>query len=307
MKRLCVFILSMVLPVIMWAKAYNPDNLPVVLNPATPVYTCNPDNVLSAAVVDSLNRMLYSLEKAKGVKTLVIVVEDIDGDDAYQFSIGVGNKYGVGSKQNTGLIVTLSTEDRCYYILTGEGLEKHLPDAICKRVENRVMVPLLKQGDWDGAMIATVAALKGILEGDEELVKEFNGKEDDEALKFFGLFLLLTVGGFTLFAKLLSWQAKKCPHCGKHKLKAMSSTTHTGKDGLRHITTILLCENCGKQVKREKTERQSDNDGIGGGAPFIGGMPLGGGRRSSGGFGGGGGFGSFGGGSFGGGGAGGRF
>ena len=305
MRNFCTFLLLLFMPLAMLAKSYNPDNLPLDKNATSPVYTCNPDNVLSDVAVDSLNRMLYVLEKTKGVKTLVIVVEDIDGDDAYQFSIGVGNKYGVGSTQNTGLIVTLSTEDRCYYILTGEGLEQYLPDAICKRVENRVMVPLLKKGDWDGAMISTVATLKGILEGEEELVKEYNGEGDSEGLMVFGVSLLLIVGGFILLGKVLSRQARKCPHCGKYKLKVISNNTRKGKNGVRHITTILLCENCGKQVTREKTE-EPDDTGIGGGAPFVGGMPLGGGRRSSGGFGGGG-FGSFGGGSFGGGGAGGRF
>lgn len=307
MKGFIVSFLFAILHIIAMAKPYNPDNLPVDLNPKSPSYTCNPDNVLNPATVDSLNRMLYSLEKAKGVKTLVIVVKDIDGDDAYDFSIGVGNKYGVGSKQNTGLIVTLATEDRCYYILTGEGLEKHLPDAICKRVENRVMVPRLKQGDWDGAMIATTAALKGILEGDEELVREYNEESDDEAAIVLIVSLLLIVGGFLLFAQIFARQAKKCPNCGKYKLKVISNKIYIDRTGIRHTNTILICQNCGKQVNRDQKDDPNDH-GIGGG-PFIGGIPMGGGRYRGGGgsFGGGGGFGSFGGGSFGGGGAGGRF
>lgn len=304
MKKLIAAILCTLLPLMAMAVAYTPDNLPVSKNSSSITYICNPDNVLSAHAVDSLNRMLLALEKNKGVKTLVIVVEDIESDDPYEFSIGVGNKYGVGSKQNTGLIVTLATEDRCYYILTGEGLEKHLPDAICKRVENRVMVPLLKQGDWDGAMTATVATLKGILEGDEELIKTVNGENDEDAgpILFFTLFII--VGAFMLFAHVTR-QAKKCPACGKHKLKVISNKTYTDRQGIRHTDTILICQNCGKQVNRKQKDDPNDT-GIGGG-PFIGGIPFGGGghRSSGGGFGGG--FGSFGGGSFGGGGAGGRF
>ncbi len=305
MKGFITLLIFTMLHFVAMAKPYNPDNLPVDLHPQSPSYTCNPDNILSPATVDSLNTMLYALEKAKGVKTLVIVVADIEGDDPYEFSIGVGNKYGVGSKQNTGLIVTLATEDRCYYILTGEGLEKHLPDAICKRVENRVMVPRLKKGDWNGAMTATVHALKGILEGNEELVNEYSGEGDDEAAMVLIITMLVIVGGFLLFAQVVARQAKKCPNCGKYKLKIISNKTFTDKQGIRHTNTILLCQNCGKQVNREKKEDANDT-GIGGG-PFIGGIPMGGGyRRIGGGFGGGG-FGSFGGGSFGGGGAGGRF
>jgi uncharacterized protein len=306
MKGFIASFLLLLLHTIAIAKPYNPDNLPVQHSASSANYICNPDNILSAHAADSLNRMLYDLEKSKGVKTLVIVIKDIEGDDAYEFSIGVGNKHGVGSKQNTGLIVTLATEDRCYYILTGEGLEKHLPDAICKRVENRVMVPHLKQGDWDGAMVATVAAIKGILEGDEELVREYteDNEEDTAAILFATLFII--VGCFMLFA-FVTRQANKCPKCGKRKLKAISNKTYTDRQGIRHTNTILICQNCGKQVNRDQKDDPNDH-GIGGG-PFIGGIPMGGGRYRGGGgsFGGGGGFGSFGGGSFGGGGAGGRF
>jgi uncharacterized protein len=119
--------------------------------------------------------------------------------------------------------------------------------------------------------------------------------------------LLLIVGGFLLFAQIFARQAKKCPNCGKYKLKIISNKTFTDKQGIRHTNTILLCQNCGKQVNRDQKDDPNDH-GIGGG-PFIGGIPMGGGRYRGGGgsFGGGGGFGSFGGGSFGGGGAGGRF
>jgi uncharacterized protein len=153
-------------------------------------------------------------------------------------------------------------------------------------------------------MVATVAAIKGILEGDEELVREYteDNEEDTAAILFATLFII--VGCFMLFA-FVTRQANKCPKCGKRKLKAISNKTYTDRQGIRHTNTILICQNCGKQVNRDQTE-EPGGTGIGGGT-FIGGMPLGGGRRSSGGRFGGGGFGSFGGGSFGGGGAGGRF
>ncbi len=287
------------------AKPYNVDNLPLKKSTTAPEYVCNPDGILSPETVDSLNHILFGLEKMKGVKTLVIVVDEIEGGDAYQLAVGVGNKYGVGSRQNTGLVIVLSVSDRSYFIATGEGLESYLPDAICKRVENRVMVPLLKQGQWNAAMLRTTATLAGILEGNEELVAEYNQPTDETSFIVIGI---VFIGGIFLFFVLLTVSSYKnehrCPHCRKIKLQK-TGERHFRK-GEQHITeTTYVCKACGNTTVRQRQENDSDHLGGGvGGGIFLGGSRWGG-RGGGSGFGGG--FGSFGGGSFGGGGAGGKF
>ena len=123
------------------AGIYNADNLPVPYLENRTRHTINPDGILSQETTMEIDRMLQQLEEEKGVQALAIVVEQIEGGDCYDFAITFGNKHGVGNKQNTGLIFLLATKDRCYQILTGEGLEGTLPDAICRRIENRKMVP----------------------------------------------------------------------------------------------------------------------------------------------------------------------
>ena len=283
-------------------KGYTPDNLP--LNTSGELtYICNPDKILSPTTVDSLNSMLYSLEINKGVKTLVITIKDIENDDPYDMAIKVGNKSGVGSKQNTGLIVVLATEDRCYYILTGEGLEKHLPDAICKRVENRVMVPLLKQGKWNEAMVETISALKTVLEDENELKRELNENEEENFfLIMFAIFIIILP---VVLLIIVVMNERKCGHCGKYKLKVKDKKAYTDSNGIRHIQIVYECNNCKRLTVKEKTDANDNDHRLGGGGTFVGGIPFGRGHNSGGSFGGG--FGSFGGGSFGGGGAGGRF
>lgn len=287
------------------AKPYNVDNLPLSRNTATPVYVCNPDGILTPETVDSLNLVLYELEKAKGVKTLVIVVNEIEGGDAYSLAVGVGNKYGVGSRQNTGLVIVLAVLDRSYFIATGEGLEATLPDAICKRVENRVMVPLLKQSKWNEAMLRTTTTLADILEGNEELTAEYSGTTDDDLFRLIGIILISGIAiFFILLASMAYINEHRCPHCRKIKLQK-TGERHFKQGKVRITETSYICKACGKGTVRQHREDNSDHfdSGLGGGI-FLGGGHLGG-RGRGGGFGGG--FGSFGGGSFGGGGAGGRF
>lgn len=197
------------------AGIYNPDNIPIPKNGAHPSYISNPDNILNDTTYVKVNRMLFALEDSTGIKTLVMVIEHIEGDDPYRFSIDVGNKYGIGNKEdNRGLIVTLATLDRSYYILTGSGLEAELPDAICKRIENRVMVPLLKEGDWNGAIAETVSALYAYFTNDTEssflqLTDETAVAEEEEDVPWWGYAcsIPLAIGLFLLllycFDKLL--------------------------------------------------------------------------------------------------------
>ena len=74
----------------------------------------------------------------------------IGEEDCFNFCHQLLNKWGVGKKdKNNGLVILLVTDQRCIQFYTGYGLEGVLPDAICKRIQTRYMIPYLKDGNWD--------------------------------------------------------------------------------------------------------------------------------------------------------------
>ena len=299
-----LFVLMLLLPLQGGAEVWTADNLPMVHLQDARRYVCNPDGVLSPAAVTRMDEVLGNLEKTKGVQTVVVAVKQVADGDCYTFGMNLGKKYGVGSKkQQSGLIIVLSTEDRKYYILTGFGLEGALPDAICKRIEHRVMVPYLKKGDWDGAMTGCVQSVSAYLEGDTSLLAE----EEDGGNTSWGGFFLLLVFILIFMGVLLRDHAHKCPRCGKKTLvKTAEKFLYTDREW-DYYQVIYTCKHCSYSESAKEHRRHEDG---GGGGGLIAGAILGSmlGSRG-GGFGGGGGFsgGSFGGGGFGGGGAGGDF
>lgn len=310
MARILFFIvlLASVFSTPLQAEVWTADKLPMVHLQDHRRYVCDPENILTPTVRDSIDALLYALETEKGVQSVVAIVGQVENEDCYQFGMDIGRKYGVGSKtQRTGLVVVLSTRDRCYYILTGHGLEGSLPDAICRRIENQYMVPALKKGNWDQAMFQGISAITRYLHKDPTLFSERgNGIRQSEVNdQLYALFIVVVV---LLIFFIVFWskhQRKKCPRCGKYQLEPTSSSLikKAHAPGKKHV--IYVCRHCGYTVTRE----EDDNDHLhrGGGSmlpPFI---FLGGRPRGGGGFGGGFGGGSFGGGSFGGGGSGGRF
>ena len=305
MKRLLfplLFIICLLLSPAARATVWTAENLPMVHLQDARRYVCNPDGVLSASAVDSIDAILYRLEQTKGVETIVVVVKQVADGDCYTLGMNLARKYGVGNKeQNSGLIVILSTEDRRYYILTGTGMEGTLPDAICKRIETRVMVPRLKEGDWDGAMTEGIKAINSYIEGDESL--KAMEKDDDLDVGISGLILL--VAFIFLFAFLLTYaNMSHCPKCGKRAYRGTAEKYLYTRDGWDYFQVVTACYKCGYSTSKIVRRRhEDDDDGLLTGA-VLGSMM---GRGSSGWSGGGFGGGSFGGGSFGGGGAGGGF
>ena len=282
-KMLCLILFFFVCGNIMLLQAgsYTVDNLPMVYLQDRTKHVVNPDGILSPQTVQQMDSLLYRLEAGKGVQSVVAVVERIEGGDCYDFAITLGNKYGVGNQANTGLIILLSTGDRCYQILTGEGLEGTLPDAICRRIENRKMVPYLKTGDWNQAMLQTVV----------------------EGSYLFWLALCTVI-----IAMCVSWHTNRkrntCPKCGAYPLKRYNSQVEVDRvNGIEHHKEYLRCPKCGYTVCHSHDEPFDNGTGFGGFPPVAGPFH----RGFGGGFGGGFTGGSFGGGSFGGGGSGGRF
>lgn len=303
MKKLFILFACCLLTVVSSAQeAYTIDNLPNVHLQDASRYVCDPANILSPMAADSINRMLYALEEQTGIESVVAVLPTIGEVDCYDFAFGLGNKWGVGkAKNDNGLVVLLVTDQRCIQMVTGYGLEGHLPDAICKRIQLNDMVPYLKDNRWSEGMVAGIQAVCKWLDG--SMTNDGNGDGDEDGLVGF----LIAICVFFLLAFLLIWigarNASKCPKCGKHSLQRISSQIAYRRGGVKAEDVTYICENCGHTLIRRQNSYDENYRG-GGSGPIIFGGGFGGGRSfGGGGFGGG----SFGGGSFGGGGAGTRF
>ena len=302
MKRVASTVLLAMVCLLCLAEGWTPDNLPMPYLQDNTKYVVNPDGVLTQQAEDSLNRELYRLEHDLGVQTVLIAVKHIDGDDPFTFGMQLGKKYGIGQKErNNGLIFMLCNEDRSYTILPGKGLEASLPDAICRRIQNRFMLPQLREGAWDEAMLQAMNAMDRYIRGDEEYCNSLNTDDDElddgsflTILSIFGLFF-----GFMVYLIRKS-NRRDCPRCGgKGTLRRVKSTLVHNGFNKQTWRVIWRCKNCGYTTTEDITTPTGGSSGMG--SAIIGGS-LGGLGRGGGSIGG-----SFGGGSFGGGGSTGRF
>lgn len=289
------------------ATTWTAETLPMVHLQDRTRYVCDPDDILADSTVRITDALLARIESEKGIETLVVIARHIKDADPYTLGMDLARRYGIGSrKQNTGLIVIIATEDRKYQILTGRGLEATLPDAICRRIENRIMVPRLKASDLDGAVIGTIRAIDGTVRGDTSLVPDADDAADDGPAAFIGFGIAMIFLAALIFGSVYAGYKSRCPRCKRAQLKVVSRR-RVRTDGPMSpwaIETVYRCPHCG--YERRDIRRDTPGDGGAGlllGSMLLGSMLRGGshgdGSASSGG--------SFGGGSFGGGGSGGSF
>ncbi len=279
------------------AKEYKVKDVPLVHLQDRTRYVSNPDNILSAETVASIDRMLFSLEQETGIQTLVAVLENIEGNDCFDFAFQLGQQNKVGQKgADNGLVILLVTGERCIQFVTGYGLEENLPDAVCKQIQVRYMNSYLSKGNWDAGMLSGIEAVCQQLKGTGTPLSANQHPEDDD---FSYVLIILCFAMIPFLLWRVVRRSTKCPVCHKHTLRQTSVRILSVTGNLRTEEITLCCSNCGHTEKTIRHTRRNDDFHHPGG----GGMLPGGGLFTGGGFG----RGSYGGGNFGGGGAGSRF
>ena len=107
-------------------------------------------------------------QKAKA-QIAVVTIHSLDGRDVEGYAVDLYKSWGIGNKAtDRGVLILLATDDRRYRIEVGYGLEPILPDGKVGSF-GREAVPILKQGDYSGAVkllteraAETIAADAGI-------------------------------------------------------------------------------------------------------------------------------------------------
>ena len=297
-KILCIILLVFAPILVIGAedKAYSIESVPNVYAQDRRLHVSDPNGLLMQGTKAEINRMLTLLEDSTGIQAMVVMLPSIGQEDIFDFAHNLFRHWGIGNKENNnGMLIVYVADQRKIRFTTGYGLEGILPDAMCKRIQSRYMIPHFREGNTDLGMLEGTKAVVGVLDGS---MKADNTEEEASLWE-----ILLTLGTIMFIIVVPIWlihrQEHTCPKCAKAgALKVVSQTITPTRKG-KLIRKTLLCSHCGHTVVKEYHQSNNDDTGAMMGGMMMGSM-LGGGRR-----GGGRGFmgGSFGGGSTGGGGS----
>ncbi len=120
--------------------------------------------VLSPAGKQRLEALATELDQKTGAQLAIVIVNSLEGLPIEDYSIELASRWGIGSKEkgDTGIMLLLAIQDRRNRIEVGYGLEPILPDGKVGSIL-RDMRPLLRAGDYDGAVWQAAGQIAGII------------------------------------------------------------------------------------------------------------------------------------------------
>ncbi len=147
--------------------------LAAVFVAAEPIASLRPSNyvndfagVLDAATEARLNDLCLQVDQKAHAQIAVVTVKSVDGEDVVSYAVALYQKWGIGKKgSDRGVLILLATQDHKYWTTVGYGLEAILPDGKVGGF-GREMVPLLRSGDYAGAVTLITSRVASVIAQD---------------------------------------------------------------------------------------------------------------------------------------------
>ena len=124
-------------------------------------------SILTADQLQALETKLTLFSDSTSNEITVVIVPHLDGMDVADAAIEIGRTWGVGGKKNNnGVVLLISVEDRKLNISPGYGLEKSLPDIVCQQIIKNYIVPNFRGKDY----------YRGVAEGTDAIIQATKGE-----------------------------------------------------------------------------------------------------------------------------------
>lgn len=137
-------------------------------------YVSDSTKILHDTTVNRINQLLGDLERAATAQVAVVMLPSIGEEDHVDFAQRLFRHWGIGQASNdNGLLILFIMNQRTIRFHTGYGVEGVLPDATCKRIQQRFMVPHFKEGDYNTGMLRGIEATVSILSKPEAIEELF--------------------------------------------------------------------------------------------------------------------------------------
>lgn len=172
-------------------------------------YVTDVSNTLSPEQQQVLNKKLKAFEDSTSNQIFVFIDYSLNGAVLENFTQDLFVKWKVGqAAKNNGVLITVFIEDRKFRIQTGYGLEGVLPDIFTKNVQDNIMKPEFKTGDYytgiDKGIDRLIAKAKG-----EHVQSNATGTTEDGLFFLFILFIPNIILWALLFTKIFKTKTSK--------------------------------------------------------------------------------------------------
>ena len=173
----------------------NAQKIPARPNP--PRLVNDYADILSNQEEHALEHKLVAYNDSTSTQICVVTVTSLDGTTSDDFAQKLGEKWGVGTKNNNGVVILVKpkTADELgdVSIQVGYGMEPYVTDAVNYGIRTKEMIPAFKEGNYYKGIDNAVNAIIGLASGAYKADKYASDTEDDDALGYFVVFLAFII------------------------------------------------------------------------------------------------------------------
>jgi uncharacterized protein len=155
--------------------------------------------LLSPAERDALERKLVAYDDSTSTQIAVAIFPSLEGADAGQFAVELGQAWGVGQAgADNGIVILVGVEDRQVFIATGFGLEGAVTDALAGRIVRNVIVPAFRAGQFYAGLDAATTALMQAAAGEFTAADRAARDEEPSGVLVFVILVIVVLVALSL-------------------------------------------------------------------------------------------------------------
>ena len=109
-------------------------------------------NTLTPGQVSALEQKLLAYEDSTSTQVAILIVRTTGDYDIADYAQRTGQKWGVGSSKDNGVLIVVAINDRKIHIATGYGMEGSIPDAAAYTIITDEIQPNFRQGNFYGGL-----------------------------------------------------------------------------------------------------------------------------------------------------------
>ena len=132
-------------------------------------------SILKIEEKNILEQKISTFEKQNGAEIAVVIIPSLDGDTIENLAQNIFTKWGIGKvdnlpagrQGNNGVLILIAILEHQTRIQTGYGVEGDLTDVQTKRIQDQIMRPAFRAGDYIGGINGAVDAIGFSLSGQD--------------------------------------------------------------------------------------------------------------------------------------------
>lgn len=220
------------------ARIYTPSDVPNVQKEDITQFVSDPAHYMSDEARAKANARLCELRDSTTAEVAVVILPSIGDADIFNFSQQLATKWGIGkADKDNGMLVLFDMDGHQVRVHPGQGLEGIFTDVACRRLINEVILPPMKTGDINDAVIDLSDKVYKVLT-DPEAAAEIRSPKGNEGprspINFWYVMLIPVIATVWVYTSL-------CKRLWNLRGKSDYEKARELHEGFSTVMSVVLC------------------------------------------------------------------